>query len=54
MPEDAVISSTEDMISKRRKELFGDCALIEIIHLHGAYTRLLRSDVHVVVAKRQS
>jgi Zinc-ribbon/CHY zinc finger/Ring finger domain len=24
----------EDLLTKRRKELFGDCALIEIIHLH--------------------
>jgi hypothetical protein len=30
----SISSTAEDRVSKRRKELFGDCALIEIIHLH--------------------
>lgn len=42
------LSPSDAMISKRRKEVFGDCALIEIIHLHdclrGALTAL-REDV---------
>lgn len=36
-------SSKEDMISKRRKELFGDCALIEIIHLHDCLRGALKA-----------
>ena len=39
-----VNSKAEDMARKRRRELFGDCRLIEIIHLHdclrGALTAL--------------
>lgn len=40
---------SEDMVSSRRKELFGDCALIEIIHLHDCLRGALKAlemDVH--------
>jgi iron-sulfur cluster repair protein YtfE (RIC family) len=33
----------EDPVWKRRKELFGDCALIEIIHLHDCLRRALKA-----------
>jgi hypothetical protein len=39
----------EDQVSKRRKDLFGDCALIEIIHLHDCLRgalKALESDVN--------
>jgi iron-sulfur cluster repair protein YtfE (RIC family) len=45
-PEDPMV---EDRVSKRRKELFGDCALIEIIHLHDCLRgalKALESDVN--------
>jgi hypothetical protein len=46
----------DDMVIKRRKELFGDCALIEIIHLHDCLRgalNALRKDVHALAAQIQ-
>ncbi|KAL7575860.1 hypothetical protein ACA910_003176 [Epithemia clementina (nom. ined.)] len=39
----APLSPRDVMITKRRKELFGDCALIEIIHLHDCLRGALKS-----------
>ena len=42
------------MLSKRRKELFGDCALIEIIHLHDCLRgalKALETDVNQLAAR---
>jgi iron-sulfur cluster repair protein YtfE (RIC family) len=36
-------SMVEDRVWKRRKELFGDCALIEIIHLHDCLRGALKA-----------
>jgi len=36
-------ASREEMLSKRRKEIFGDCALIEIIHLHDCLRGALKA-----------
>jgi iron-sulfur cluster repair protein YtfE (RIC family) len=47
-PEAAEDAMVEDPVWKRRKELFGDCALIEIIHLHDCLRgalKALESDV---------
>lgn len=33
----------EELLSKRRKEMFGDCALIEIIHLHDCLRGALKA-----------
>lgn len=33
----------EELLSKRRKEIFGDCALIEIIHLHDCLRGALKA-----------
>lgn len=45
--------SNEEILSKRRKELFGDCALIEIIHLHDCLRgalKALENDVNQLAA----
>jgi len=49
-------SLKEDMVSKRRKELFGDCALIEIIHLHDCLRgalKTLEADVNALATEVQ-
>jgi hypothetical protein len=49
MSEGVGASASDDMLSKRRKDLFGDCALIEIIHLHDCLRgalNALRKDVN--------
>jgi len=46
-------ATDDDMLSKRRKELFGDCALIEIIHLHDCLRgalKALEADVNELAA----
>lgn len=43
-------SQKDVMISRRRKELFGDCALIEIIHLHDCLRGALQALQEDVVA----
>ena len=42
-PSTPPLSPRDIMITKRRKELFGDCALIEIIHLHDCLRGALKS-----------
>jgi hypothetical protein len=47
------MNSCEDMLSKRRKEIFGDCALIVIIHLHDCLRgalKALETDVNALAA----
>lgn len=44
-----LLTAREEMLKKRRKEVFGDCALIEIIHLHDCLRgaiRTLENDVN--------
>ena len=41
--QDVVVLLEEEMQSKRRKQLFGDCALIEIIHLHDCLRGALKA-----------
>lgn len=45
---------TSPSISKRRKDLFGDCALVEIIHLHDCLRGALRALERDVEALHQS
>lgn len=52
LPTEAEDPMVEDPVWKRRKELFGDCALIEIIHLHDCLRgalKALESDVNELV-----
>lgn len=43
IPSKHILSSEDIAISKKRKELFGDCALIEIIHLHDCLRGALKA-----------
>ena len=40
---DQTIDSGDDMTMKRRKDLIGDCALVEIIHLHDCFRGALNA-----------
>ena len=40
---DQIIESGDDMNMKRRKDLIGDCALVEIIHLHDCFRGALNA-----------
>jgi len=44
---------TQEEVAKRRKELFGDCALVEIIHLHDCLRGALKALQNDVTALRQ-
>ena len=47
-------SVSEDIVSKRRRERFGDCALIEIIHLHDCLRGALKALENDVTALSQA
>ena len=38
-----ILSDTEESAAKRRKDMFGDCALVEIIHLHDCLRGALKA-----------
>ena len=40
---DQIIDRGDDMTMKRRKDLIGDCALVEIIHLHDCFRGALNA-----------
>ena len=48
------LDRTQEEVAKRRKELFGDCALVEIIHLHDCLRGALRELQKDVTALSQS
>ena len=49
-----ILSDVEESAAKRRKEMFGDCALVEIIHLHDCLRGALKALESDVVQLSQS
>jgi hypothetical protein len=51
-----VSTDTDESVAKRRKDMFGDCALVEIIHLHDCLRgalKALESDVSQLIQSIQ-